>query len=200
MRTVYVWLFLLYLNVLCVHYSNEYNSTDVFQYMCDTNKHTQYKMLGEQELALDKFTQALHVYMDTTGKQHVSYASALTNIGALYKEMSKGITGTTSTTTSIATATAGTTASMTMRPVKGMEKLQLLERAEEALVEARNTYIALGDQYMDFGANIYRNTLQLHSCLNCHNFKFNAHIKRILMFLYRRGNLHRSTEFHSAFG
>ena len=47
-------------------------------------------MLGEQDKALETYTAALHVYMDIAGKEHVSYAATLSNLGVLYKEMSKG--------------------------------------------------------------------------------------------------------------
>lgn len=97
-------------------------------------------MQGEQEAAMNKYTDALHVYMDVTGKDHVSYAATLSNLGVLYKDMSKGRVVSRNNSDN----TGGVDENdVVVVPVKGMEKLQLLERAEEALVEARDTRIRL---------------------------------------------------------
>lgn len=113
----------------------------------------QYKMLGEQEAAMDKYTDALHVYMDVTGKNHVSYAATLANLGVLYKDMSKGRV----VSRNNSDDTGNEEGEVVVVPVKGMEKLQLLERAEEALVEARDTRISLLGGY----------SLKLHGTACC---------------------------------
>jgi tetratricopeptide (TPR) repeat protein len=78
---------------------------------CLNNIALMHKMLGNNTDAMDAYTEALHIYQDVKGKKHVSYAATLANLGALYKTMATG--------------------------TKGMEKLQLLERAEEALFDAK---------------------------------------------------------------
>lgn len=64
-------------------------------------------MLGNNDIAMDKYIAALHIYEDTAGKHSASYAATLTNLGVLYKTMAE--------------------------MSKGEDKLQLLERADEAL-------------------------------------------------------------------
>lgn len=79
---------------------------------CLNNIALMQKQLGNIETSIDMYTQALHIYEESVGKKHNSYAITLANLGAGYK------------------AFAETT--------KGMEKLQLLERAKEALDDAYN--------------------------------------------------------------
>ena len=85
-------------------------------------------MLGNENEALELYTKALHIYKDITDvvtkevndqkvseKSKLSYASTLNNIGVLYRQMAD-------------------------KPgVKGMERLQLLERAQEALEDCIST-------------------------------------------------------------
>ena len=72
-----------------------------------------HKMLGENEVALEHYTKALHIYQDVVGKEHTSYASTLSNMGILYRTMAE--------------------------KASGMDRLQLLERAEEALRDSLDT-------------------------------------------------------------
>jgi tetratricopeptide (TPR) repeat protein len=65
------------------------------------------KNLGQHDNAMDNYTKALHCYFDTVGKKHTSYAATLANLGALYKIMAE--------------------------KTSGLDKLALLDRAEEAL-------------------------------------------------------------------
>jgi tetratricopeptide (TPR) repeat protein len=80
---------------------------------CLNNVALMHKMLGEDDLAVDAYTRALHIYEDVTGKRHASYASTLSNIGILYRGMAE--------------------------KSSGMDRLQLIERAEEALSDALET-------------------------------------------------------------
>jgi tetratricopeptide (TPR) repeat protein len=77
------------------------------------------KMLGHNDVAVTKYTEALQVYEGTVGKEHASYASTLSNVGILYRTMSEG------------------------DGVKGMERLEHLDSAEEALQSALDIRIAL---------------------------------------------------------
>lgn len=43
------------------------------------------KHLGNHEESLKLYTEALHVYYKSVGREHTSYASTLSNLGALYK-------------------------------------------------------------------------------------------------------------------
>lgn len=77
---------------------------------CKNNIALMNKALGNMAAALDQYTEALQVYEDTIGKKQASYAATLANIGLLFKaEAEKS---------------------------KGMEKLDLLDRADEALTDA----------------------------------------------------------------
>jgi hypothetical protein len=80
---------------------------------CLNNVALMHKMLGEDEVAVDTYTRALHIYEDVTGRKHASYASTLSNIGILYRGMAE--------------------------KTSGMDRLQLIERAEEALSDALDT-------------------------------------------------------------
>ena len=68
------------------------------------------KMLGNADAATDKYTQSLVIYEAVVGRKHASYAATLTNLGILYREQAAA--------------------------AKGMDKEQLLARAEEALSDA----------------------------------------------------------------
>ncbi len=85
-------------------------STNSVYASCVNNMALMNKMLGNTDMAMDQFTQALHIYQDTVGKRHTSYATTLGNLGVLYK-----------TEALVA---------------KGLDKLNLLERAEESLFDA----------------------------------------------------------------
>lgn len=74
---------------------------------CLNNVALMNKMLGNNDTAMDKYIAALHIYEDVAGKNSPSYAATLTNLGVLYKTMAE--------------------------MSKGEDKLQLLERADEAL-------------------------------------------------------------------
>ena len=103
-------------------------------------------MLGEQDKALETYTAALHVYMDIAGKEHVSYAATLSNLGVLYKEMSKGRVISKNDLDGSGDGHEGPV----VIPVKGMERQNYLDRAEEALVEARETrQKLLGETHKD---------------------------------------------------
>ncbi len=97
-------------------------------------------MLGDQDKALESYTAALHTYMDVTGKDHANYAAALANLGVLYKEMSKGRVV---ARTELDDAGDGDDQGPVVIPVKGLERQNYLDRAEEALVEARETRLRL---------------------------------------------------------
>jgi len=75
------------------------------------------KMLGHTEQAMEKYTAALHLYEKTVGKTHASYASILSNIGILYRSMCED--------------------------AKGLDRLQLVDRAEEALADALKIRVSL---------------------------------------------------------
>ena len=81
---------------------------------CLNNIAVMNKMLGANDAAMAKYTEALHLYRDKVGHTHRSYASTLSNMGILYRSMAEPREGS----------------------AKGMDKLQLLERAEEALTDA----------------------------------------------------------------
>ncbi len=89
---------------------------------CVNNIALMNKLLGHNDAALDGYIEALQVYADTVGNQHKSYASTLSNIGILYRTMSND--------------------------KKGMERLQLLERAEEALSDSEKIHTTLVDTAM----------------------------------------------------
>lgn len=42
------------------------------------------KLLGSNDVAMAKYTEALHIYEDIVGKRHPSYASTLSNLGRLW--------------------------------------------------------------------------------------------------------------------
>jgi tetratricopeptide (TPR) repeat protein len=75
------------------------------------------KMLGRNDDAMTKYTEALHIYKGVVGKKHPSYASTLANIGVLYKVLAE--------------------------VSSGLDKTQLIDRAEEALIEALSTRIEI---------------------------------------------------------
>mmetsp|Transcript_24316 Transcript_24316/g.23357 ORF Transcript_24316/g.23357 Transcript_24316/m.23357 type:complete len:451 (+) Transcript_24316:94-1446(+) len=75
------------------------------------------KMLGRNDDAMTKYTEALHIYKDVVGKKHPSYASTLANIGVLYRVLAE--------------------------VSSGLDKTQLIDRAEEALIEALNARIEI---------------------------------------------------------
>ena len=75
------------------------------------------KMLGNIPQAMDKYTQSLQIYHDVVGKQHASYAATLSNLGILYRTQAEAS--------------------------KGMEKQELLQRAEEALGDAHTLRLSL---------------------------------------------------------
>ncbi len=77
----------------------------------------QNKMLGNTEVAATKYTQALQAYEAISGKKTTSYAATLTNLGVLYRTMALAS--------------------------KGMDKLQLLERSEEALMDSKQIRVLL---------------------------------------------------------
>ena len=75
------------------------------------------KMLGNNDHAMEKYIEALQLYAMTVGKRHSSYASILSNIGILYRSMADA--------------------------ASGMDRLQLVERSEEALVDALSIRVHL---------------------------------------------------------
>ena len=77
---------------------------------CLNNLALMHKCLGNHTDAMDAYTEALHKYEDLAGKKNTSYAATLANMGVLFKTMAE--------------------------KSKGMDKLQLLERSEEALKDA----------------------------------------------------------------
>ena len=68
------------------------------------------KMLGNLSAAADKYTQSLVIYDKAVGRKHPSYASTLNNLGILYRDQAA--------------------------QSKGMDREQLLARADEALSDA----------------------------------------------------------------
>ncbi len=76
-----------------------------------------HKMLGNHEKSMELYTEALHKYHSTVGKDHASYAHTLQNLGVLYKTQAEAS--------------------------KGMDKDQLLTRAEEALKDAVSIFSRL---------------------------------------------------------
>lgn len=82
---------------------------------CLNNVAIMNKMLGRNDDAMIKYTEALHIYKDVVGRKHPSYASTLANIGVLYKVLAEASSG--------------------------IDKTQLVDRAEEALIEALNVRI-----------------------------------------------------------
>ena len=75
------------------------------------------KMLGNIPQAMDKYTQSLQIYRDVVGKNHSSYAATLSNLGILYRAQAEG--------------------------AKGIERHELLLRAEEALGDAHALRLTL---------------------------------------------------------
>lgn len=67
-------------------------------------------MSGNLQEALDNYLFSLEIYFELLGRKHLNYAVALTNAGMLYKEI----------------AEKGT----------GLDKVNALERGEEALQDA----------------------------------------------------------------
>lgn len=84
---------------------------------CLNNVGLMNKMVGNLDTALEKYTSALHIYEEAVGKKHSSYGATLANVGVLYKSLAEKSTG--------------------------MDKLQLLERAEEALNDSLQIRTAL---------------------------------------------------------
>ncbi len=70
-------------------------------------------MLGNLEAAMDNYVEALQLYDLVAGKKSISYASTLANLGTLYKTVAID--------------------------KKGMEKLELLENAQQAFTDALAT-------------------------------------------------------------
>jgi tetratricopeptide (TPR) repeat protein len=77
---------------------------------CLNNTALMQKLLGFNDSAMDKYVKALHIYEDKVGKKHKSYVSTLANLGVLYKAIAETSTG--------------------------LDKLQLIERSEEALLDS----------------------------------------------------------------
>jgi tetratricopeptide (TPR) repeat protein len=77
---------------------------------CLNNTALMHKQLGNIDQSIEIYTKALHIYEDTVGKSHSSYAVTLGNLGAGYKACAE--------------------------ISKGMEKTMLLERAKEALTDS----------------------------------------------------------------
>ena len=83
------------------------------------------KQIGKIEESIELYTQALHIYEDCVGKAHPSYAITLGNLGAGYKAFAD-------------------------RAI-GMDRLQLLERAKEALTDSYSLLQqAKGNRYLFF--------------------------------------------------
>lgn len=82
------------------------------------------KLLGKQESAVDKYIEALQIYDTVTGKNHTSYASTLSNLGVLYKDMS--------------------------RQKKGIEKNNLLINCKEALRDSFELRTKLLGKYIKY--------------------------------------------------
>ena len=101
-------------------------------------------MLGEQDKALDAYKEALLVYEDVTGKEHASYAATLSNLGVLYKDMSKGRI----ISKMDLDGDAKHDKDYEIVPVKGVEKQKFLDNAEEALLEAREIRIKLFGEFI----------------------------------------------------
>ena len=78
------------------------------------------KSLGKLEEAMDTYTHAIQVYDEAVGRKHPSYASALANLGLLYKEQAEA--------------------------AKGIDKLNLIERAKEALTDSYNIRNEIGNK------------------------------------------------------
>ena len=97
---------------------------------CLNNVALMQKHMGNIEKSVELYTQALHIYDDCVGKKHNSYAITLANLGAGYKAYSE-IT-------------------------KGMEKLQLLERAKEALDDAYNAMKEINGRFIVFYVVCFR--------------------------------------------
>lgn len=97
----------------------------------------QHKMLGEQELALENYNGALQAYTTAGNKNTASYASTLTNLGVLYKEMSKG---------RLVDADENdeeNKGKQRLEPLSAEQQRDYWEKAERALVEARNMRLQL---------------------------------------------------------
>lgn len=91
---------------------------------CLNNIALMQKSMGDYDLAMNRYTEALHVYQDIQGRKSPSYAATLSNLGTLYRIK--------------ATST------------KGMEKQELLARANEALTDSLATRRELlGIQHKD---------------------------------------------------
>jgi tetratricopeptide (TPR) repeat protein len=84
-----------------------YGEKNAIYASCLNNVALMNKMLGNNDIAMEHYIKALHIYEDTNGKQNESYAATLMNLGVIYKS--------------------------TAEYKKGLEKQQLLERSEEAL-------------------------------------------------------------------
>lgn len=83
-------------------------------------------MLGQYDAAIERYTEALHIYEDIAGRQNTSYATTLYNIGVLYKTMASE------------------------SDKKGIEKSELLQRSEEALGDSYKIRASLlGDAHKD---------------------------------------------------
>ena len=90
--------------------ADEMGTKNAIYASCLNNVALMNKMLGHTDIAMNKYTEALHTYEDVVGKKHSSYISTLANLGVLYKALAESSTG--------------------------MERLQLIERADESLADS----------------------------------------------------------------
>lgn len=101
------------------------------------------KLVGELDESMECYTRALQIYEDCVGREHTSYAATLTNLGILYKTKAED-------------------------GAKGMDKDQLLARAEEAIEDGLTTREALsktGDFTIEAQRDIITSANQLASIL-----------------------------------
>ena len=75
-------------------------------------------MSGNLQEALDNYLFSLEIYFELLGKKHLNYAAALTNTGMLYKEIAES--------------------------TSGLDKVNAMERGEEALLDALSIRQELG--------------------------------------------------------
>lgn len=92
------------------HVSEVMGTKNAVYASCLNNVALMNKMLGNTDIAMNKYTEALQTYEDIVGKTHPSYVSTLANLGVLYKALAEA--------------------------ASGMERLQLIERADESLTDA----------------------------------------------------------------
>lgn len=95
------------------------------------------KMAGKYPEAMEKYVKALHIYEDVVGKKHLSYASTLVNIGLLYKAMVErsafDLGDNNDNKLKLTTDEKNEKKPLAMT---ALEKIDSLERAEEALSDA----------------------------------------------------------------